>query len=127
MSDTLKAVADKMVHNCKTQNETEGLATLYAADAVSVEMAPMPGERSAVTEGLEGIKGKHAWWDENFEVHNADVDGPYLHGDDSFAVIFGIDATEKASGQRWKMKEVAIYTLGGDGKIVKEAFYGTPM
>ena len=127
MSETLKSVADQLVENCRTQKENEGLDTLYAADAVSVEMSPMPGMDSPETHGIEGIKGKHAWWDENFEVHGGDVQGPFLHGDSSFAVIFEIDATEKASGQRWQMKEVAVYHLNGDGKIAREEFYGTPM
>ena len=75
------------------------------------------------SKGVEAIKGKHAWWAENFEVHDAAVDGPYVHGDDRFAVIFEIDATHKASSQRNRMKEVAIYTTNPAGQIVREEFY----
>jgi ketosteroid isomerase-like protein len=48
---------------------------------------------------------------------------PFLHGDDRFAVIFDIDATEKATGQRMPMREVAVYHVA-DGRIVREEFFG---
>jgi ketosteroid isomerase-like protein len=57
------------------------------------------------------------------EVHSAEVEGPFLHGDDRFAVIFDIDATDKASGQRMPMREVAVYHVA-DGRIVREEFFG---
>lgn len=121
-SDTLKTLANKLVENCRTGNEDKGLDELYASDAVSVEAADYSGA-GRETKGLDGIRGKHAWWAENFETHGGNVEGPYLHGDDQFSVIFEIDATDKASGKREKMKEVAIYTLNDKGKIAHEAFY----
>ena len=97
-----------------------GLDALYAPDAVSVEA--MEGGGPRVTEGLAGIKGKHDWWDANFIVHSASADGPFPHGDDRFAVIFEMDAEEKATGTRHRMKEVAVYHVSG-GKIVREEFF----
>ncbi|RMF41228.1 MAG: nuclear transport factor 2 family protein [Alphaproteobacteria bacterium] len=124
MSDTtLSAIANQLVDCCRTQRELEALDTLYAPDAVSVEATAEPGgERE--TRGREGIRGKHAWWAENFEVHGGELDGPYLHGDDRFGVIFEIDATHKPSGERHKMKEIGIYTVS-NGKISREEFYYT--
>ncbi|MGP6085969.1 SnoaL-like domain-containing protein [Antarctobacter jejuensis] len=120
----LKAIAEELVAGCREGRELENLDKIYSADAVSVEAAAMPGMDSAETHGIDGIKGKHAWWSSNFEVLDAVVDGPYLHGDDSFAVIFQMKAKNKESGEVSDMKEVAIYTVA-DGKIVKEAFYYT--
>ena len=58
-------------------------------------------------------------------MHSEKTEGPYLHGDDRFAVIFEFDATNKHSGQRTQMKEVGVYTVDDGGKIVREEFYYT--
>lgn len=119
----LKAIADTLVEACRNQGEAALLEKHYSPDAVSVEAADFSG-MGRETHGVDGIRGKHAWWAENFEVHGGDVQGPFLHGDDRFAVIFQIDATEKASGERTQMKEIAVYHVA-DGKIVREEFFGT--
>ncbi len=120
---TLREVADELVHNCKTGNEMHGLETLYHPDAVSVEAGAPPGE-DRMKAGVEAIRGKHHWFNDNFEVHSANVEGPFLHGDDRFAVIFDVDATMKSSGQRTPMREVAVYHVK-DGKITREEFFYT--
>ncbi len=121
---TTRDIADKLVHHCRNQTEAEGLRTLYAEDAVSVE--PMaPEGMDTVTKGRAAIQGKHDWWNANMEVHSAEVEGPFVNGD-SFSVIFEIDATDTNSGQRWKAKEVALYEVDG-GKIVRETFFMAPM
>ena len=76
------------------------------------------------TPGLDGIKGKHAWWDSTFEVQKADISGPFPHGDDRFAVIFEITTKHKESGEVSDMKEVAVYTVAGDKITREEFFYG---
>jgi hypothetical protein len=83
----------------------------------------MPGAESAETRGIEGIRGKHVWWEQAMEMHSGKVEGPFLHGDDRFAVIFEFDATERATGRRNQMREVAIYTVNPAGKIVREEFF----
>lgn len=119
-----KTIAEELVAGCREGREKENLEKLYAEDAVSVEAVPNPETGSAVTEGLEGLRGKHAWWDENFIVHSASVDGPFMHGDDRFGVIFEMDAEEKATKNRHKMKELAVYHVK-DGKITREEFFYT--
>ena len=122
MNAKLKTTAEALVGHCKNGTEAEGLKTLYAPDAKSVEAADFSGAGAEV-QGVEAIAGKHAWWADNFEVHGGSVEGPMYHGEDRFAVIFEIDATEKASGKRNTSKEVAIYTVNDDGKIAMEEFY----
>lgn len=122
-SETLRSTAEALVAHCQAQTEDEGLRTLYDPDAVSVEAVAQPGADSRETRGVEGIKGKHAWFRETFEVHSADTEGPFLHGEDRFAVIFTFDATNRQSGQRDAMKEVGIYTVGPAGKILREEFF----
>ena len=117
---TAKEIGAALAAHCRAGSEAEGLATLYAADCRSIEAVDNGGGR--VAEGIEAIRGKHAWWEENFTVHASQVDGPFDHGDDRFALIFDVDATDNTTGARNKMREVGIYTVAG-GKIVEEAFY----
>ena len=116
----VKEIAETLVAGCRAGTERANLDLLYAADAVSVEAADMGG--GATTNGLAGIHGKHDWWEANHEVHSTTAEGPFMHGDDRFAVIFGMDVTNKESGQNFKMNEVAIYHVA-DGKIIREEFF----
>lgn len=117
---TLQEIANELVAGCREDRTRANLDKLYAPDAVSVEAMDMGG--GATTTGLAGIHGKHDWWEANFIVHGLTVEGPYLHGDDRFAVIFGMDTENKTSGERHKEREVAIYHVK-DGKIVREEFF----
>ena len=121
--DAMLATADKLVEYCRTGQEETGLAELYHPEAVSVEAVAQEGGGSRETHGIEGIRGKHAWWAENFEVHEGSVDGPHPHGDDRFALIFDMDATHRASGQRNKMHEIGVYTTDAEGRIIREEFF----
>ena len=120
--EMLQTTAEKLAAHCRAGTTREGLAELYAPDAVSVEAIAMPGG-SAEALGLEAIRGKHDWWDSAMELHSATTEGPFLHGDDRFALIFDIDATDRASGRRERMREVAIYAVDPAGRIVREEFY----
>jgi hypothetical protein len=113
-------VANKYVALCKEGKNEECLDTLFAKDAVSVEAGVPPGvDRTA--NGLEAIRGKSKWWNENHTVHKAEVFGPYPH-DDRFAVRFLYDITNKPSGQRFTMDEVGLFTVA-NGKITREEFF----
>ena len=113
-------LAKKFVALCHQHRDAEALDTMFAKDAVSVEAAAMPNLPQEM-HGVEAIKGKGKWWVENHEVHSAVVEGPYPNGD-RFAVRFNYDVTRKATGERIKMDEVALYTVR-DGKIVREEFF----
>jgi ketosteroid isomerase-like protein len=117
---TLHEIATELVAGCREGRERANLDALYAPDAVSVEAADMGGGRETV--GLAGIHGKHDWWEGAFKVHELTVEGPFTHGEESFAVIFGMDTEDKATGARRKDREVAVYHVKG-GKIVKEEFF----
>lgn len=117
---TLKDIADELVAGCRENRTRENLDKLYAPDAVSVEPMDMGG--GTTTTGLAGIHGKHDWWDGAFVTHALTVEGPFLHGDERFAVIFGMDTTNKATGERTQGREVGVYHVKG-GKIVREEFF----
>lgn len=120
--DRMMATAEKLLHYCREGQEARGLDELYHPDCVSVEaMAGPDGSRAA--QGIDAIRAKHAWWAGAFEMHGGSVEGPFPHGDDRFAVIFAVDATERATGKRTSMQEVAIYSVDADGRVIREEFF----
>jgi len=122
MSDTL-SVGKKLVDLCREGKNMKAIETLYSPDIVSIEVSGGP-DMPARMEGLPAIKGKSEWWVANHEVHKAEVDGPYPHGD-KFIVVFKYDVTAKGgpmAGKRFFMEEAALYTVH-DGKISHEEFF----
>ncbi len=119
----LKEIGNELVAGCREGRESENLDKLYAQDAVSVEAMDMGGQ-GRETKGLDGIKGKHQWWDSTMEMIDGKIDGPYPHGQDRFAVIFGGKAKNKENGEIMEIDEVAVYHVDG-GKIVREEFFYT--
>ena len=117
-----KAIANKLVAYCQQNDDEKCLNELYAAEAVSIEATTMPGNDSPQTTGLDGIRAKHEWWNNNFEVHSSSAQGPFFHGEDRFGVIFSFDATNKQTDERESMQELGLYTVQ-EGKIIKEEFY----
>lgn len=117
---TTNEIANKYVELCKEGKSEECLSTLFASDALSVEAAAPPGA-DRVTKGLDAIRAKSKWWNDNHSVHKAEVFGPYPH-DERFAVRFLYDITNKPSGRRFTMDEVGLFTVV-KGKIAREEFF----
>lgn len=112
-------VAEGLVGLCKTGAFREAIEKYYGDDIVSVEPMGEPAE----VRGLSAVLAKADWWDKSFEIHGVEVEGPYTNGE-YFAVRFKLDATNKMSGERNSMDEIALYEVK-DGKIVHERFlYG---
>jgi ketosteroid isomerase-like protein len=125
MSDTL-TVGKKLVELCREGKIHEAMDTLYSHHIVSVEAAAGGPAMPQRMEGMEAIKGKATWWETNHEVHKAEVEGPFPHGD-RFVVRFKYDVTAKSgpmAGKRFTMDEAALYTVK-DGKITHEEFFYT--
>ncbi|MDJ0638235.1 MAG: nuclear transport factor 2 family protein [Paracoccaceae bacterium] len=117
-------IATRLHQHCQNHTEAEGLKELYAPDAMSIE--PMaPEGMDPVSKGVEAIQAKHDWWNGAFEVHEVNMEGPFINGD-RFTMIFDMDCTEKSSGNRWQGKEVALYEVE-NGKIARETFMMMPM
>ena len=113
-------VGRKLVALCKEGKNDEVMKTLYARDIVSVEAGGPPGQ-DREAKGIEAVEAKGKQWEAGHEIHSAQTEGPFPHGD-RFAVVFRYDITQKATGKRIKMDEVALYTVR-DGKIVREEFF----
>ena len=125
-NEKLVKTAKTLATYCQTGQEDKGMDELYAQDCVSVEALDMGGPMGREANGLDAIRKKHEGWFANNEVHLSTAEGPYLHGDDSFSLVFEMDVTAKDSGERMQMKEVGHYTVNADGKIIREAFYYPP-
>jgi hypothetical protein len=84
-------------------------------------------------ESVEGVGASMAWrgkkavlkkyrdWEADHEVHSMDVGGPWV-GATGFALQYKVDLTQKSTGQRHQMEEIAVYTVK-NGKIVREEFH----
>lgn len=119
---SVREIGMKLVQLCKEDKNLEAVRTLYADDVVSIEAGESGGPFARVTRGKPAVLDKNVLWGELHDIHRAEAIGPYPHGDDRFAVRFSYDATVKATGQRFQMDEVAVFTVAG-GKIVKEEFF----
>jgi ketosteroid isomerase-like protein len=122
MSHALE-VGKKLVELCQQGKFNEAIDQLYSPHVVSIE-AFSPPPKPARVEGIAAVKGKAEWWENNHQVHKAEVAGPWPHGD-RFIVRFTLDVTAKAgpmAGKRFTMDEAALYTVK-DGKIVHEEFF----
>lgn len=118
----LMQIGQKVVEMNNQGNYEELFATLYVPDAVSAEAIAMPGQASNEAVGMKAIISKGEWWESTNEVHDFKAEGPFVHGTDRFCVIFDMDTTNKESGQRSQMREVATYYVNDEGKITREEF-----
>ena len=114
-------IGKRLVELCNAGKGLEAVDTLYDEKIVSIE-GQGSEEIPAVTEGIQAVRGKSVWWLDNHEVHASSAVGPFCgHRDDQFVVKFDMDITNKPSGERTQMSEVALYTVA-DGKVIQEEF-----
>ena len=112
-------VANKLVELCRKGEWMKAVDELYSKDIVSVEVREMEN-MPAEMRGIDLVRGKTTWWEQNMEVHSAKVSGPFL-ARDTFVVQFDVDVTDKQSKKRMQLSEVGIYTAK-DGKVAREEF-----
>jgi SnoaL-like domain len=119
---TTSELASKFVQMCKEGKNFDVMQQLYDENIVSVE-ATRRSTGSFETSGKSAVIQKSAGWAAAHEIHGGTVDGPFLLTD-KFAVVFEFDVTPKATGQRVKNCEIAVYTVA-NGLINREEFlYG---
>ncbi len=119
MSSALE-IGTKFVALAKEDKDSAILDQLYADNIVSIE-GQGSDEMPARMEGMEAIRGKHAWWFGNHEIHSTTAVGPFVgNRDDQFIVQFSMDVTPKG-GERMQMTEVGVFTVK-NGKVVQEEF-----
>ncbi|RJY10132.1 nuclear transport factor 2 family protein [Aurantiacibacter aquimixticola] len=102
--------------NAVKEDRRDDYQAMWADNIVSLESGGGPMSR---VEGREQLLEKHAWWEDNTEVHSTNMEGPYVIGD-QFAVRYEMDVT--MDGERSQMAETGVYTVR-DGKIAEERFF----
>ena len=115
-------IGQKLVAAVLAGREAEDafVSEFYDADIVSIE-GQSGEEMPQRMEGLEAVRGKHNWWNDNNDIHSTTATGPYCgHREDQFVIRHNMDITP-TGGERMQMEEVGIYTLA-NGKIVMEEF-----
>lgn len=112
-------VARKVVELTRKQAWREATDTLYADEIVSVEAHGMGGG-SPETHGIDGVRGKVDWWENNMQVNDLKVSGPFV-AHDRFVVQYDLSVTDKNSKETSQLSEVGVYTVK-NGKIVREEF-----
>jgi hypothetical protein len=120
----LADVASGLVKLCRKGKFLNAVDKYYHDEIVSVEPMDSP-QMPAEQRGIEAIRGKNQWFENAFEVHSVQAEGPFL-GKNQFAVRFTLDVTQKADGKRFTMTEMALYTVKKN-KVVREEFYYKPM
>ena len=121
-AEQLMQVGQKVVEMNNNGQSWQCVEDCFTTDVVSAEAMAMPGQSSNEVQGLEALKAKHDCWESANEVHSSSAEGPYAFGDDRFCIIYEMDVTDKASGERSQMKEIATYYVNGDNKICREEF-----
>ena len=117
-----QAVAEELVELYRAGEYIEAIDRLYAYQVVSAEADPPFGDQTAT--GKSVVRERHAAWLRSREIHDVTIMGPYLDGSNRFAMYLRIDFTDKSSGKRAQVDEIALYEVSGD-KIVRENFlYG---
>ena len=118
---TTQQVADRLVALCREHKYLEAMEQLYSPDILSIEPSAGPGGESPESRGIDAVKKKGEWWTSNHTIHESRIEGPVVAGT-HFCVRFFYDITQKATGNRFNVDELAVYQVK-DGKIVREQFF----
>ncbi|MEI4194985.1 nuclear transport factor 2 family protein [Roseovarius sp. E0-M6] len=124
MEDLIKLGRD-FVEAMVTRRGIAHVDEVYAENAQSVEAVVPPGRDVRIAKGRGAIRAKREDWAATHDIHTLEADGPYIHPPNRFAVRLEADVTQKASGKKMTLREIAIYTVE-DGKIAREEFFMLP-
>ncbi len=124
MEDLIK-IGRSFVQAMRDRRGLVSVDEMYAENAQSIEAVVPPVRQYRVTKGREAIKGKREDWLATHEIQELDVDGPYVHPPNRFAVRFRAEVTQKATSERLTLREIAVYSVT-EGKIVLEEFFMLP-
>ncbi len=118
---TTQEIATQLVALCKKGEFEKAQTELYAAHAVSIEPDGSPNQK---VEGLDAIKKKGEWWQENVvEVHSNEISEPIV-AENFFSLSWKMNVTMKDAPGPMQMDEICVYEVN-DGKIVREQFFHT--
>ncbi len=118
---TTSEIATRLVEMLRSGDYPGAQAELYSDDAKSIEPSWAP---DPVQQGREALQGKLNDWIETFETHSNEIGDPIVAGS-FFSLAMSVEVTEKKSGARISMCEIAVFEVKA-GKIVTEQFFFSP-
>lgn len=124
MEDLIKLGRD-FVQAMRDRRGIAHVDEIYAENAQSVEAVVPPGRDVRIAKGRDPIAAKREDWAATHEIHSLEADGPYVHPPNRFAVRFEAEVTNKDTGRKMTLREIAVYSVE-DGKIVREEFFMLP-
>lgn len=123
--EDLVEIGREFVRAMRDRRGIEHVDAIYTEHAESIEAVVPPGRDRRIAKGRPAIKAKRIDWIAKFEMHRLEADGPYVHPPNKFGVRFEAEVTQRATGQRMILRELAIYSLQAD-RIVREEFFMLP-
>jgi ketosteroid isomerase-like protein len=113
----IRELAEDFAELCAEGRSKEAAEKYWADDIATYEAAP--GDYSE-THGREEALAKARWWFENHEVHEMEVEGPWVNGS-QFMLYWEIEVTPRG-GERMEMEELVLYKVK-DGRIIEERYF----
>ena len=123
--EELVRVGRDFVEAMRNGRGIEHVDEIYAEYAESVEAVVPPDRDVRIAKGRDAIRAKREDWTATHEIHKLEADGPYVHPPHRFGVRFAVEVTQKATGKKMTLREIAVYTVEA-GKIVREEFFMAP-
>ncbi len=124
MEDLIR-IGREFVEAMRSGRGIEHVDEIYAENAESIEAVVPPGRDVRIAKGRGAIQAKREDWAAAHDIHKLEADGPYVHPPHRFGVRFEVEVTQKATGKRLTMREIAVYTVEY-GKISREEFFMLP-
>lgn len=122
---SVQQIAEDIAALCRHRRFLDAVERHYSPSIISVEAMDFGLGREQ--RGIQAIRDKHSFWEQNNETHGVTVTGPYVGTGElsnQFALRFVWDLTQKGTGTRSSLREIALYTVDG-GKVVHEEFFYT--
>ncbi len=121
---TTADVAQGYVSLCRRGEFDEAMARFFSADHVRFEPLDVR-EPPIEMHGMEGIRQGSREFAEQHEIHDVEVDGPFVGGM-RFAAGFSIDATFTPTGRRATIRKLDVYTVQAGAIVRSEVYYSAP-
>lgn len=123
--EELISIGRAFVEAMQTHRGIAHVDEIYSENAQSVEAVFPPGRDFRIAKGREAIKAKRQDWAASHEIHTLGAEGPYVHPPNRFSIRYEAKVTQKATGRKMSLREIAVYTVE-EGKIVREEFFMLP-
>lgn len=121
--ETVQQIGEGIAQLCRQARFLDAVERYYSPSITSIEAVDFGLGKEQ--RGIQAIRDKHSFWEQHNETHGVIVTGPFIGTDATahqFALHFVFDLTQKVTGARGPLSEMALYTVK-EGKVVHEEFF----